>query len=179
MVEVDYICHGEGISFMRELLGLSLRNSEFHQPEVCSETREVLGVPFFWGDYHPYIIVGLGLPVWVRFLRAQPFFRPQTYPAYEDRQGNFQRNRADGQKISFAYLLPDRRLTTFLLTRNARASCMTWSRLAANKSTFTFLPARTWFPSGRRMSWPRWGFATSGSGGNPSLLPTQRIRAST
>jgi len=72
-LEVDYICQGEGISFMRELLGLS-PEFEFRQPEVYSETREVLGVPFFWGDYHPYLIVGLGCAYGCDFCSPSHFF---------------------------------------------------------------------------------------------------------
>jgi hypothetical protein len=73
MLPVDYICVGEGISFMRELLGLS-PEFDFRQPDVYSETREVLGVPFIWGDYHPYIIVGLGCSYGCDFCSPSHFF---------------------------------------------------------------------------------------------------------
>ena len=47
MLDVDYICAGEGISFMRGLLGLAPEYS-FCQPDTFSEPREILGVPLFW-----------------------------------------------------------------------------------------------------------------------------------
>ncbi len=70
---VDYLCVGEGISFMRELLGESPEFT-FRQPDTFSETRQVLGVPVFWGDYHPYIIVGLGCPYGCDFCAPSHFF---------------------------------------------------------------------------------------------------------
>jgi len=73
LLEADHICRGEGISFMRELLGQK-PEFEFRQPDVFSETREVLGVPFFWRDYHPYIIVGLGCSYGCDFCSPSHFF---------------------------------------------------------------------------------------------------------
>ena len=73
MLDVDYICYGEGISFMRELLGLP-KQFQFRQPEVVAETREVLGVPFFWKEYRPCIIVGLGCPYGCDFCSPSHFF---------------------------------------------------------------------------------------------------------
>ena len=72
MLSVDYICSGEGISFMRQLLGFS-PEFEFRQPEVFSQTRELLGVPIF-RDYHPFITVGLGCPYGCDFCCPSHFF---------------------------------------------------------------------------------------------------------
>jgi len=71
--DVDYICQGEGISFMRELLGQP-PEFVFKQPDVFSQTREVLGVPFFWKDLHPYIVVGLGCSYGCDFCAPSHFF---------------------------------------------------------------------------------------------------------
>jgi len=73
LLGVDYVCVGEGISFMRDLLGESADFS-FRQPDTFSETRQVLGVPVFWGDYHPYIIVGLGCSYGCDFCAPSHFF---------------------------------------------------------------------------------------------------------
>jgi len=74
MLDVDYICRGEGISFMRELLGFS-PEFEFRQPDVFSQTKELLGVPlFFKPDYHPFIAVGLGCPYGCDFCCPSHFF---------------------------------------------------------------------------------------------------------
>jgi len=61
MLEVDYICRGEGISFMRELLGRPAI-FEFRQPDTYGWPREILGVPIFWGKKDPMLLPGLGCP---------------------------------------------------------------------------------------------------------------------
>ena len=61
ILDVDYICSGEGISFMRELLGLPA-GYEFRMPDCAAKTAEIMGVPFFWDEYRPVMIVGLGCP---------------------------------------------------------------------------------------------------------------------
>lgn len=73
ILNVDYVCVGEGISFMRELLG-EPPEFTFRQPDVVSRTKQVLGVPVFWGDYHPYIIVGLGCSYGCDFCSPSHFF---------------------------------------------------------------------------------------------------------
>ena len=73
LLDVDYVCVGEGISFMKELLGKPPEFC-FRQPDMLSETRELLGVPFFWGDYHPFIAVGLGCPYACDFCCPSHFF---------------------------------------------------------------------------------------------------------
>jgi len=73
ILEVDYICVGEGISFMRELLGFS-PEFEFKHPDLFAQTREILGLPFFWGEYRPVVIVGLGCPYGCDFCAPSHFF---------------------------------------------------------------------------------------------------------
>jgi len=73
VLEVDYVCRGEGISFMRELLGES-PEFQFRQPLVYGKTRWTLGVPFFWGDYRPCIIASLGCPYGCDFCSPSHFF---------------------------------------------------------------------------------------------------------
>jgi hypothetical protein len=73
MLEVDYICRGEGISFMRELLGLP-PEFKFRQPDTYSWPREILGVPIFWGKKDPMLIVGLGCPYGCDFCSPSHFF---------------------------------------------------------------------------------------------------------
>ena len=73
MIDVDYVCRGEGISFMRELLGQS-PEFQFRQPDIFSYTRELLGVPVSGFDYHPFIAVGLGCPYGCDFCCPSHFF---------------------------------------------------------------------------------------------------------
>jgi radical SAM superfamily enzyme YgiQ (UPF0313 family) len=73
MLEVDYVCFGEGISFMRKLLGFS-PEFEFQQPAVAARTSEILGLPVFWGEYRPAVITGLGCPYGCDFCSPSHFF---------------------------------------------------------------------------------------------------------
>jgi hypothetical protein len=73
ILDVDYICQGEGISFMRELLGLPVEY-EFRMPDCTAQTAEILGVPFFWGEYRAVAIVGLGCPYGCDFCAPSHFF---------------------------------------------------------------------------------------------------------
>jgi hypothetical protein len=73
ILDVDYICSGEGISFMRELLGLPAEY-EFRMPDCAAKTAEFLGVPFFWDEYRAVAIVGLGCPYGCDFCAPSHFF---------------------------------------------------------------------------------------------------------
>jgi hypothetical protein len=73
MLPVDYICVGEGISFMRELLGLS-PEFDFRQPDTFSEPRELLGVPLFWAKRNAVLLIGLGCPYACDFCSPSHFF---------------------------------------------------------------------------------------------------------
>ncbi len=68
----DYVCRGEGISFMRDLLGLS-PEFEFKNPDVYHEDREILGVPVR-GVKYPHICVGLGCSYGCEFCSPSHFF---------------------------------------------------------------------------------------------------------
>jgi hypothetical protein len=59
VLDVDHVCIGEGISFMRDLLGQP-REFSFKNPDVFAENREILGVPLFGIQQNPHIVVGLG-----------------------------------------------------------------------------------------------------------------------
>jgi radical SAM superfamily enzyme YgiQ (UPF0313 family) len=71
-LDVDYVCVGEGISFMRELLGEPSEHS-FRSPLVFSEVREMFGVPLL-GAKTPHIPVGLGCPYGCDFCHPSHFF---------------------------------------------------------------------------------------------------------
>jgi hypothetical protein len=73
ILDVDYICSGEGISFMRELLGLPA-GYEFRMPNCGAKMAEILGVPFFWDEYWAEAIVGLGCPYGCDFCAPSHFF---------------------------------------------------------------------------------------------------------
>jgi hypothetical protein len=72
LVDVDYVCVGEGISFLRELLGQSPA-FPFQSPTLFHEMREMLGVPLF-GIKAPHIPVGLGCPYGCDFCHPSHFF---------------------------------------------------------------------------------------------------------
>jgi haloalkane dehalogenase len=60
MVPLDHLCKGEGISFMRELLG-DPPEFRFKNPDIYTRLHSFLGVPLF-GRKSPQIIIGLGCP---------------------------------------------------------------------------------------------------------------------
>ena len=72
MLEVDDICVGEGISFMRKLLGQP-KEFTFQNPLMFSELRELFGVPIF-GAKAAHIPVGLGCPYGCDFCHPSHFF---------------------------------------------------------------------------------------------------------
>ncbi|UCD84422.1 MAG: cobalamin-dependent protein [Deltaproteobacteria bacterium] len=72
MVDVDYICVGEGISFMRDLLGLP-SEFKFKNPDVFSQQVEIFGVPIL-RLRQPEIIPGLGCSYGCDFCSVTHFF---------------------------------------------------------------------------------------------------------
>ena len=71
-LDVDYVCVGEGISFMRELLGQPAEFT-FRSPPMFHDVREFLGVPLL-GAKAPHIPVGLGCPYGCDFCIPSHFF---------------------------------------------------------------------------------------------------------
>ncbi|MFO8056291.1 MAG: hypothetical protein R6V10_03250 [bacterium] len=81
LMEVDHLCVGEGISFMRELLG-EPPEFRFKNPDVFAESREVFGVPVI-GVHNPHIIVGLGCSYGCDFCSPSHFFGRRHIKFYE------------------------------------------------------------------------------------------------
>jgi len=73
MMDVDHVCVGEGISFMRRLLG-EPAEFEFVNPDVFAENREIFGVPLFGVQQNPHIVVGLGCSYGCDFCSVTHFF---------------------------------------------------------------------------------------------------------
>jgi radical SAM superfamily enzyme YgiQ (UPF0313 family) len=73
ILDVDYICAGEGISFMRDLLGMPTA-FEFKNPDVKTDFRELLGVPLFGIPKAPQIVIGLGCSYGCDFCSPSHFF---------------------------------------------------------------------------------------------------------
>lgn len=73
ILDVDYVCIGEGISFMRELLGLP-EQFTFKNPDVKTDLRELLGVPLFGIPKIPQIVIGLGCSYGCDFCSPSHFF---------------------------------------------------------------------------------------------------------
>ena len=72
---VDYVCVGEGISFMRQLLGLS-PEFRFKNPRgAISHTREFFGVPL--NIKRPQLLIGLGCSYGCDFCSSSHFFGKQ------------------------------------------------------------------------------------------------------
>jgi hypothetical protein len=65
MLPVDHLCRGEGISFMREILGDS-PDFKFKNPDIVSRGHSIMGIPLF-GKKNPQIITGLGCPYGCEF----------------------------------------------------------------------------------------------------------------
>jgi radical SAM superfamily enzyme YgiQ (UPF0313 family) len=73
ILDVDYVCIGDGISFMRELLGMPAE-FEFKNPDISTDFVELLGVPLFGLPKAPQIIVGLGCSYGCDFCSPSHFF---------------------------------------------------------------------------------------------------------
>jgi radical SAM superfamily enzyme YgiQ (UPF0313 family) len=73
ILDVDHICIGDGISFMRELLGLSAE-FEFKNPDVGTSFYEIFGMPTFGIPRFPQVIVGLGCSYGCDFCSPSHFF---------------------------------------------------------------------------------------------------------
>ena len=73
ILDVDYVCIGDGISFMRELLGISAE-FEFKNPQVFTSFRELLGVPLLGILKIPHIVVGTGCSYGCDFCSPSHFF---------------------------------------------------------------------------------------------------------
>ncbi|MDY6904468.1 MAG: hypothetical protein SWH61_07255 [Thermodesulfobacteriota bacterium] len=72
VMDVDHVCVGEGIGFMRKLLGQS-ETFAFKNPDVYHQDREILGVPIRLIRY-PHIVVGLGCSYGCDFCSPSHFF---------------------------------------------------------------------------------------------------------
>ncbi len=71
ILDVDYICAGEGISFVRELLGHS-PEFDFVHPDVGDVTVQVLGIPL--RSYLPSLVTSLGCNRGCDFCSPTHFF---------------------------------------------------------------------------------------------------------
>ncbi len=72
ILEVDHVCVGEGITFVRHLLGLP-EHFKFKNPDTVSQVREAMGVPLRrLGS--PHIAVGLGCSYGGDFCCPRHFF---------------------------------------------------------------------------------------------------------
>jgi len=79
-MDVDHVCIGDGISFIRELLEMPAE-FEFKNPDIFSESKELLGLPVL-GVKYPYIIVGLGCPYGCDFCSPSHFFGKRHIKLY-------------------------------------------------------------------------------------------------
>jgi radical SAM superfamily enzyme YgiQ (UPF0313 family) len=89
LLDVDYICAGEGISFMRKLLGLPAE-FEFKNPDMSFDLRELLGVPFFGILKNPQIIAGLGCSYGCDFCCPSHFFGRRHIKFYKTGEALFE-----------------------------------------------------------------------------------------
>lgn len=78
MIEHDYICRGEGISFFRKLFNEDLDKSIKHPITYSSFNRQVMGVP--WPSGPGILITGVGCVNKCRFCATSHFF--DHYIAY-------------------------------------------------------------------------------------------------
>ena len=72
MLDVDGVCVGEGIGYMRRLLGLPA-DFTFRNPDAVSQLREVMGIPLRRPG-SPHIVVGLGCSYGCDFCCPSHFF---------------------------------------------------------------------------------------------------------
>ncbi len=89
VLDVDYVCAGEGISFMRELLGLPA-TFEFKNPDVFTLSRRVMGVPLFGIPKTSQIVVGLGCSYGCDFCSPSHFFGRRHIRFYQSGESLFE-----------------------------------------------------------------------------------------
>ena len=88
VLDVDYVCVGEGISFMRKLLGLPAE-FEFKNPDISTNFRELLGVPLFGIPKIPQIAIGLGCSYGCDFCSPSHFFGRRHIKFYQSGKSLF------------------------------------------------------------------------------------------
>lgn len=81
ILDVDYVCVGEGISFMRDLIGLPSA-FKYKNPHMYHADTEVVGIPTRRRKY-PHIAVGLGCPYGCDFCSPSHFFGRRHIKFYE------------------------------------------------------------------------------------------------
>ena len=86
LVEVDYVCRGEGIRFMRQLLGFS-PEFQFVHPDLGNRTIQVLGIPM--NKYLPCLVTGLGCDRGCDFCSVTHFFGHRHLIFHETGQAVF------------------------------------------------------------------------------------------
>jgi hypothetical protein len=92
LCEVDHICQGEGIRYMRDLLGLS-PSFDFRHPMIHCEIIEMMGVPIRYimplfrmlgddisGLYHNILVTGLGCTNGCEFCSSSHFYNCTHLP---------------------------------------------------------------------------------------------------
>ncbi|MEW6077179.1 MAG: radical SAM protein [Thermodesulfobacteriota bacterium] len=87
IMDVDHVCVGEGISFMRRLLGLP-EAFAFKNPDVVSQLREVMGIPLRMVGA-PHIVVGLGCSYGCDFCCPSHFFGKRHIRFFQTGQALF------------------------------------------------------------------------------------------
>lgn len=108
ILDVDYFCVGDGISFMRELLGMN-PDYEFKNPDVGTDFYEVLGFPLFRIPRFPQVIVGLGCSYGCDFCSPSHFFGRRHIRFYQTGQSLFEEISRVSKKfgLDFISLLGD------------------------------------------------------------------------
>ena len=72
MIDHDFICHGEGVYFLRELFGEKTNKPIRHPLEFSSFNRQVMGAP--WPSDSGILIPGVGCANKCRFCATSHFF---------------------------------------------------------------------------------------------------------
>jgi radical SAM superfamily enzyme YgiQ (UPF0313 family) len=72
MIDHDFICRGEGVYFLRELLGEDIHKPIKHPLEYSSFNRRVMGTP--WASDSGILITGVGCANKCRFCATSHFF---------------------------------------------------------------------------------------------------------
>ena len=81
LVPLDYLCIGDGITFMRELLG-DAPEYRYQNPYISTHGYSFLGVPLF-GQKSPQIITGMGCPYGCEFCAPSYHFSRKYKRLYQ------------------------------------------------------------------------------------------------
>lgn len=99
LIEHDYLCRGEGVKWLRELLGDDLEQPFRHPAVPSAISKQIFGVPLKTDT--AVLIPGVGCPNGCRFCCTSHFFDKQYIPYIDSGDALFETCREIEEKLGF------------------------------------------------------------------------------